>query len=489
MPVPTNLNNILLQTVFGKLINIDQVAKDQVMEFLAYTGMDKELIVMGTPQSELVVLKLKAQIPTTHALASILPAEIAMIACFLRKWNDGTYARFHLDHNHQDPDHLSLLVSQSAVHSFQNDWTPYTIAPTIAKDITIVDAASFRKFLSYLKTNFSNLGYLLEDGPQDNFTKCGKAKDQNLFSIITLFLVKSNLSHTFRLGTDDSETGLALVRKVKAHFLNAQDRQAEIQQNLSTFINTSMENALNVQSFLENFQETVGALEDLGKKVDKIESYTIIRHALSKVDDPLITQCCVTFRLANLNPDESTFDKFVSFLTTDPNVMSFTNKNAKAVIQRVENGGEDGGGSNSTAKPRGKGADHWNNKKEKKRIKQVNKLAAAATMHALYGTSPATSTGRKLDQSALNFVKAERKKWNDVTYGLNSDLRKIFNSHVADDGSVNYHGFVADIAREHQASKSSPTTSYLDAADKSYSLKRLEVTTDHQKSGIVEGSK
>jgi hypothetical protein len=451
MPIPNNLMSVFLITVFGTTQGVDAVARDQALALLEYTGFDNTMVVRDYPQSEFAVTKVRALIPPDHALAAITPGQLAKITTFLRKWNDGTYSRFHSDHNHQDQAHLQLLVNGSAVHDHQSDWTAYTFDTTTTKKLKIEDASTFRLFITHIKTQHSALAYLLEAGPVDNFTKVGKKKCDNLRLLLTDVLTQSDLSHTFQLGTNPTETGLALFRKVKAYFLNSQDVQVEILQHQTKLTNLSMGNYSSFQSFLEAAQQTVTSLKDLGKNVDNLELYTILRSALVKVDNVHIKQSCVSFRAINPVPNDSTLTAFLLFLTTDPEIMQYRNKNAKTGIQRVEQG---------DSRNKGDVAGNDQLKKDRKSLKnqsKKNRKAYNAALRAIVATgpnassAPSSSSFGQLSLEAINIVKAIRKEWDDETYGRHSDVNKIFNSFVNDKGRLDHKGFRKQIHDEYKA--------------------------------------
>jgi hypothetical protein len=484
MPLPNYLHLMIKMTVFSQTIGIDAVAYKQVTDFMEYTGLDSAPVVMEMPPNELTSTKLKALIPADHALASISPGQLAKIAIFLRKWQDGTYDRFMIDHDPEKAEHLELLVNGSDVHSYLSEWTPLTFEEATILKLVIKDSNTFRLFQAYVKTRCSDIAYLLGDSPVDNYTKIGKKKDDNLLLLLTSVLSQSQLSFTFSLGTDARETGVSLFRRVKTYFLNAQDQQAEIQLHQAALATISFANHLSVQSLIESAQQTVASLKELGKDVEPVELYTSIRTALLKANDDHIKQCCVAFRAMNPVPNNLTLSQFLAYLTTDFEVMAFRNQNAKGI--NYVGGGED----------TKKGVVLSDKQKTEKRLRRnvlkQNKKSLNAAMHSVNINdhfSHSADNWEGMPHAAIRFVKETRKEWNDDTYTFHQDINKTFNSFVDTKGRIDYRGFKAQMIRDYQQSKSataakaplllleSSANQYLDTA----ALSALTVDDGHRK--------
>jgi hypothetical protein len=332
MPLPNNLTRTFNLTVHGKFTGIAAAPKKQVSDLMEFSGLDNFIVVRDSPPNELTAIKLRAIIPADHELATITPGTLAKIANFLRKWQDGTYARFEVDHDLGDDSQVEVLVEGSDDHDYLSEWTEPVIEEAIIIKLVIVDATTFRALIAYVKCQYGSIAYLMEEGVVDNYSKTGKKKDVYFKLFLTRVLTISHLSHTFLLGTNVKETGLALFRKAKAYFLNAQDIQAEIQELQLSLATLNFDDYSSFQSFAEAAQLTVTSLKELGKTVENVELYTLLRGALSKSSSPHIQQLCVAFKVINAIPTNETLSLFLNSLTTDPEVMSFRN-NLKEVNQ------------------------------------------------------------------------------------------------------------------------------------------------------------
>jgi hypothetical protein len=439
--------------LFNKTTGIDPIARTPSRQFLAYTGLDDPALIYDMPSTEFNISKLRTLATTPEFIALLAAVEatsgqLGKMSGFLRKLNAGTTNRFLIDHDPSNTEHLKSWChgGASALHGFEKDWESYKFDEKLARKLILSNAASFRDLIAYIRTHFTGFSYLMEAKPQDNFTSIGKKKDKNLLDLMTLVLTSSNFGSTFKIGQNPNQTGYDLFLKAKTYFLNASDSLAEIQEIQAKFAALKMQDCQGVAGIIEKATSYVISLEDLGVTITPIEVYTKLRIEIAE-GSSYLGQLCITFRVLNTAADDDTLPKFLAMLTNDPKAMAYRNPqktnpspNPKTILNLDEH-------PKSWKKDKDK-----EKTKLRKKVYQANRRAAEVALNALLSSSTTNSRGNSslegLDNRAINLVKQLRKKWDEETYGIHSNLNKVFNDHVDDKGNVDYSGFIKTIERE-----------------------------------------
>jgi hypothetical protein len=435
MPLPTAYGHILDTIQFNQITGIDPQARIPRNKFLAYSGYDDPSTVLETPSTDLSVVKLRSLFISDAAQAILADVEandglLNKISTFLRKVQSGACARFLIDHNPNNINHLRYFVAGSAdVHGYSDDFTPYIFEASLANKLKLTDAPSFRKAVEHLRSNYYRLAYLLEPLPIDTYSKIGKKKDDNYHQFWTLLITASNLSKTFSLGLVE-RSGHALGAKAREYFLSDSNTLSEIQTLNTEFANVKMTNG--VAALIELLSGLINSLRELGKQTSNIELYTKLLTLLSENGGYLQT-LCVAFRVTNSPPNEDdTLNKFLAYITND--------KDAMAIRGSASSNNE------RTSKIAANSLDVKKlNKKEKRNI---NRKSYEAAMNALGTTTKSPSA----PMGCINYVARLKIYWNDATVGMHSDLNKIWNANTKD-GVVDYPAFLAQLKREHEQGK------------------------------------
>jgi hypothetical protein len=434
--------------LFNRIDHIDPLARVASNAVLAYIGYDDASIVRDTSPSDLTPPKVRVGLAATAEGKVLLATleendgQLTRLCAFLRKLQSGDCDRFLIDHDSNNIESLELLASGSAAtHSYLSDWTaPAAITAAAASKLNLSDAASFRRLITHIKSNYPELSYLLLPLPQDNYTKVGNIKDDYLAKFMTIILTSSNLSKTFKLGQGDRLTGHAIFAKTKLHFLSNSDTLTEIQNLQSQFSQIKMTSG--VKNVIEEAQGYVNALEDLGELTSNINLYVKIKSILEEGGNYL-SNMCVSFRAVNLVPNDGTLDLFLVFITNDPKAMTInTGSNNKQDVNLMD------------AKPT------MDKKAKKKERKANNAKNHAIAMNALSAGKPTLKNGGDyslvgLPKHMVNYIQKLRVKWNDESYALHSNINKIYNDNLDKDGKggVNYEGFIAQLIKDHDANK------------------------------------
>ena len=438
MPLPNPYNHILDMYVFNQQYGIDGEARTAMHALLAYAGLDDVSTVFDTPASDLSVVKLRSLFTTVSGQALLAAVEandgqLNRISAFLRKVQSGTCARFIVDHNPSNDNHLKLLTGGSAdVHAYSDEWTSYVFNAALADKLKLSNTASFRNAVTYIRQNLPDIAYLLNPLPQDNFTTIGKKKDDNLRQFWTLLITSSNLENTFSLGLVN-RTGLALSIQARNYFLSESDTLIEIQTLNARFANLKMTKG--VKHLNEELKKITDELKELGKITTNIEFYTKLLTLLSDNRGHLQTMC-VAFKVANLVPTDETLNKFLTFITNDHHAMAIGVNDKNDGAAKVD--------ANSL---------HNEDKKKlkKKEKRAINQKGYEAAMNSL----KTSATDQDVPRSCINIVERVRIKWNDENIGMHSDLNKVWNANTSRDGKIDYDGFIAQIQREHAQGKTS----------------------------------
>jgi hypothetical protein len=443
MPLPASHLRVLLHTIFGQHQGVDQVARDVIIRFLEYAGLDDTSLVYASASTDLTMPKLRQLYTTVEGLALLAEVEatggqLAKLSTFLRSLNSGKVDRFMVDHDSSNTSHLELLIGGTkSNHAFQDDWTQYTVETSTAAEHTLTDSKSFRNLSTDIRTHLPDIAYLLGDLPQDNFSKIGKEKDNSLLKLLTIVLNKSSYTNTFKLGVT-SRTGLSLYHVIKAHFLNDADTIVEIQDLQSQLSSLKMTKTSTVAGLIEESQGIVNSLKDLGKVITNLELYTKLRTELA-CEGTYLAMICVSFKTFHPVPDDTTLDAFLSFITKDKEAMAIGQPNKKLKDERTNVNN----------------LDYKHTQRNKtKATKARNKLAATVAMSKLTVSGVALDPYAGCTPTMINFVTGiGRVKWSDETYGRYSNVKKVFDTHTDAKGDIDYNSFIQQMDREHASGK------------------------------------
>jgi hypothetical protein len=446
MPLPLAYARILDTIQFNQIQGIDPQARVAMIALLEHAGFDDPSNVYETPSAELSVVKLRSLF-SSDAEKILLAAveandgQLNKVSTFLRKVSSGACARFLVDHDFNNVDHLRHFAAGSAaVHSFSDDFIPYTFDASLANKLKLTDAPSFRKAVAYLRSNFFQLAYLLDPLPLDTYSKIGKKKDDNIHQFWTLLITASNLSKTFSLGLVE-RSGHALGAKAREYFLSDADTLIEIQTLNTEFANVKMTSG--VAAVIEHLCGLVNSLSELGKRTSNIELYTKLLSLLSDNGGYLQT-LCVAFRVTNSPPNEDdTLKEFLTYITNDKDAM----------VIRVSGSSKNEGNTKIEGNTKVVANSLEAKKLKKKEKKVINRKGFAAAMNAL-GTLPSSgwSSPSAPPKCCINYVARLKIHWNDDTIGMHSDLNKIWNANT-NEGVIDYPGFLAQLKREHEQGK------------------------------------
>jgi hypothetical protein len=464
MPLSQGMTHILLTFVFNNINGVDGVARDNINKLLANVGLDDASDVYEIPTGELAVVKLR-QLFTTDAAKLLLKAvednegQLAKISKFLRRLQSGSCSRFLIDHDPNNIEHLRHFTEGSAaVHSFSDQFTPYTFDAKLTDKLKLTNAASYRLAVTHIRANLPQIAYLLDPLPQDTHSKIGKMKDDNLHQFWTLLITASNLDKTFKLGSVDI-SGHALCIKAKEYFLNDADSIIEIQHLTTEFLNLKF--TTGVADIIEEMSGLVTSLQELGKDTTNIEFYTKLSTLLSNNLGYLQT-FCLTFRATHHIPNEhNTLNEFLSLLTNDQAAMAIrkgsTNQNRTANNNNNKNNNNNNNNNNNSTVDANSVDVKEARKITKKARKADDKKKLEAALNSLslqYNISVPTPPS----QACIRVVEKIRITWSDTTIGLRSDLNKLWNAHLDQKGDINYPSFCAQLLKEHKAPPPPPTS-------------------------------
>ena len=447
MPLSTAYNHILNTILFNQIAGIDIQARAATNALLAYSGLDDTSNVYDTSASDLSVIKLRSLFSSDTARALLADVEatdgqLNKISIFLRKVQSGACARFLVDHDSNNIEHLRHFVKGSSdVHSFSDEFTPYIFDNTLASTLKLTDAASFRNAIIYVRSNLPQLAYLLNPLPVDTYSKIGKKKDDNIHQFWTLLITASNLNKTFSLGIVN-RSGHALGFEAREYFLSDTDIQNEILTLNTEFANVKMTNG--VAAVIERISGIISSLSELGKPTTNIEFYTKLWTLLSD-NGGYLQNICVTFKILHSPPNEDeTLNNFRTLITNDKKAMAI------GVSENSKNEGVAKVDANTVEAK----------KLNKKALKAANKKAYRVAMNAISVTETSASSSSAPSKACINYVAKLKTFWNDETVGMHSDLNKIWNANTTN-GTVDYPGFLAQLQKEHNqgknASPSPPT--------------------------------
>jgi hypothetical protein len=349
-----------------------------------------------------------------------------------------------IDHESTDLGGLLLLYDGSTkIHNFLSEYTPpAAITTAAANKLILTDAASFRRLTTFIKSSMHESAYLINPLPQDNFTKVGNLKDTHLRTFLVIVLTTSKLDKTFKI-SQVNYTGHALYAKLKLHYLSNTDTLTEIQNLQTQFSQLKMTSG--IQDLIEEAQGFVNALEELGQPTTNINFYIKLKSIIEEGGLHLST-LCISFRAFNQVPNDGTLELFISFITNDPRAMlvgiksnNKTDKTDKADVNAI---------------------DVERERKSKRKERKAEKYKAyEAAMNALSLTKPGElHPVLPLPKIVINYIKKLREEWNDETYGIHSNMNKLYNAHLikGGNGAIDYPGFLEQLVREHRAATTIP---------------------------------
>ena len=437
MPLSTEQYTMLCYFLFHQVTGVDPVARLASDELLAYLGLDNAGVIRSMSGPDLAPNKLRRDLnlsPKGTALLATLEAvdgQLISLSLFLRKMHEGDCDRYLRDYKPNDINALALLESGSPeVHNYVKDWDPQdNLTTTQAKALAVKDAPSLRSFITYININYPDISYLLLKTPQDNYSLIGNKKDQHLHKLVTDVVNASNLNQTFKLESSRT-TGRTLFMLLNDHFLDNADVQTEIHILNTKFATTNLTST--VAALLEEVHGIVSRLAALGVVTENMSLYMKIKSIIEASENSHLLNCCMIFRGMNPSPDGATLKKFMEFLTSDPTAMKLDLSSKVNELKNTNNGNKS------------------SSKSDKKKERKVQmKKGFNAAMNRLTNKEEASLDG--LPTEAVNYFKEVRKKWNDKTLGVHSNIKLIFNKHVKEgSGSLDFEAFMEEIIKEHK---------------------------------------